>query len=578
VHLKSKGAIAILSVLFLFSGFLLVRCARPGTPAGGPKDTEPPKVVSEAPPNKTVYFNSKKAEITFNEFIQLKDASKEIFISPPMRTKPEFKVLGKKVIVEFQEELKENSTYTINFGNAIVDFTEGNPLVNFEYVFSTGGHIDSLYIPGLVLDAFDHKPVEDVIVMVYQDNNDTIALDSLPLKVPPASASKTTKEGIFRINNLAAGVYKIFALEDLNNNYIFDMPNERIAFLDSLITLTPSEFISVPADSTDTADIEAPAFQPVIEDTYTLYLFEEHDPTQKLLGKKLIGTHLLQYIFRLPADSVKITPVGFATGIPDWVIMEYGVMRDTVNFWLKPGLPDTIRVCVSAGDSLVDTARFILTGTLSDRPARRKETVTRGMSVFSNAGTGALDLNKKLRLFFALPVQDFDPDKFTLWTPTDTLSPVFSFSDSLQRQGEIEYKWLAGEFYQVIIEDSAFCDLSGSYNDSTFIRFKVRNFEDYGILLMDIILPDSRGQSVIQLMTDKEVVLRQNIITTSGLVKFEYLMPGNYKLKAIFDVNSNGKWDTGNYRKNSLPERVEYYTPALSIRANWDLKEEWKLE
>jgi len=576
--LKSKGAIPIILFFFLFSGFFLVRCARPGTPAGGPKDTEPPKVISEIPPNKTVYFNSTRATITFDEFIQLKDASKEIFISPPMRTRPEFKVQGKKIFVEFQEELKENSTYTLNFGNAIVDFSEGNPLVNFEYVFSTGGHIDSLSIPGKVLDAFNHEPQKDIIVMVYQDDNDTIPLDSLPLKVPPKSASKTTKDGIFRINNLAAGVYKIFALEDVNNNYIFDMPNERIAFLDSLITLSPRELISLPADSTDTSETEIPALQYVEEDTYTLYLFQEIDPAQKLLGKKLIGSNLIQYIFRLPENSVSISPVGFNTGIPDWYITEHGVIGDTVNFWLKPGLPDTIRICMHAGDSLVDTSRYILSRAIADRFAKRKETAPKGLGIFSNAATGALDLNKKLKLFFAIPVQDFDPGKFTLWTPTDTLAPVFSFSDSLQRQGVIDYKWLAGEFYVILIDDSAFCDLSGAYNDSTAVKFKVRNYEDYGVLLMDIGLPRSSGQYIIQFMTDKEIELKHQVITSSNQVRFEYLMPGNYKLKAIFDTNSNGKWDTGNYRKNSLPERVEYYTPALNIRANWDLQEGWKIE
>ena len=577
VHLKIKGSITVLSALFLFSGFFLARCARPGTPAGGPKDEVPPKVISAIPANRSVFFNSKDATITFNEFIQLKDPSKEIFISPPMRTRPEFKVQGKKIIVEFKEELKANSTYTLNFGNAIVDFTEGNPLVNFEYVFSTGDHIDSLSIPGKVINSFNHKPEAEIIVMVYKDDNDTIPLDSLPFRVPPKSASKTTKDGIFRINNLTAGEYKLFALEDLNNNFIFDLPNERIAFLDSMITIAPRELIVAPVDSTDTSEIAAPALQLLMEDSYTLFLFEEIDSTQKLLSKKLIGNSMLQYIFRMPADSVRIIPVDFQPGRPDWYITEFSKMKDTVNFWLNPGLPDTIKVCVSAGDSLADTARFIASRSTSERTGKRKAAAKTSLNIISNAATGALDLNKNFKLFFVIPVQDFDPVKLTLFSPTDTIIPKFIFSDTLQRQGEIEFKWSPDERYHLMIEDSAFCDLNGSYNDSTSIKFKVRAMEDYGILIINITLTDASGQYIIQLMTDKEIVIQQKIINLSEMVRFEYLMPGNYKLKAIFDANSNGKWDTGNYGIISLPEQVEYYTPALSIRANWDLQEEWLL-
>ena len=556
-----------------------MRCARPGSPAGGPKDEAPPEVVQEIPPNRSVFFNANKATISFNEFIQLKDPSKEIFISPPMRTKPLFKVQGKKVVIEFQEELKENTTYTVNFGNAVVDFTEGNPLVNFEYVFSTGDHLDSLSIPGQILNAFNHKPEEAIVVMVYQDDNDTIPLDSLPFRIPPKSASKTTEDGIFRINNLSAGEYKLFALEDLNNNYIFDIPNERIAFLDSLITISPVEVIGVSADSTDTTEVAVPGLRLLTENTYTLYLFEEVDSVQRLLSKKLYGKSLLQYIFRQPADPVTITPVGFQPDRPDWYILEYNQLKDTVNFWLRPGLPDTIRVCVAAGDSLVDTTRYILSRQAPERLVKRREEVTEGMRIFPNVLAGALDLNKNLTLQFAIPVQDFNPGKLTLFTPADTISPPFTFSDSIRRKGEVGYKFLPDEYYQLVIEDSAFSDLSGSYNDSTSVKFKVRTMEAYGILIMNITLPDTSSQYILQLMTDKEeIIIQQKTITRPGLVRFEYLMPGNLKLKAVFDANSNGRWDTGKYSINSLPERVEYYSPALSIRANWDLQEEWKLE
>lgn len=578
VHLKIKGDTAVLAVLFLFSGLFLARCARPGTPAGGPKDEEPPVIVSAIPPNRTVFFDFTKATLSFDEFIQLKNPSKEIFISPPMKTRPEFKVQGKKLIIEFKEGLRENSTYTINFGNALIDYTESNPLENFEYVFSTGAYIDSLSIPGKVLNALDHKPEPEILVMVYQDDNDTIPLDSLPFRVQPKSASKTTKEGVFRINNLAVGKYKLFALEDLNNNYIFDLPNERIAFLDSLVTIYPPDVAVMSLDSADTAMIAPPSFQVLTEDSYTLFLFQEADTVQKLLGKKLFGRNLLQYIFRLPADSIRITPVDFQPDSAEWYLTEFGKMKDTVSFWLKPGLPDTMRICLNEGDRLTDTTRFIVSGHAAVKTVKRREEAKDALVVLSNVFAGSLDFNKNLQLFFPVPVKDFEPSLITLYTATDTIIPVFEFSDSLQKKGEIRYKFLPGEIYQVLIEDSAFCDLGGLCNDSTNIRFKVRSAEDYGLLLLNLILPDTAsGQYIIQLMNDKEIVVREEIATKPGVVRFEYLMAGNYKLKVIFDTNANSRWDTGNYGANSLPERVEYYTPAVIIRANWDLQEDWPL-
>jgi len=582
MHFKRNIYSGFPFLLIVVSAFALVQCARQGSPSGGPKDETPPSVISEVPPNRTVYFNFPQATITFSEFVSLKDPAKEIFISPPMRTKPEYKVNGKKIIIEFQEELKENSTYTINFGNAIVDFTEGNPLVNYEYVFSTGGHIDSLSIPGKVLNALDHKPEPGIIVMVYQDDNDTIPLDSLPYRVPPRSASKTTKEGVFSINNLAEGKYLLFALEDQNNNYIYDMPNERIAFLDTLLTLAAPEISTdtIPADSlnADTAIAELISVKTSPEYSNILYLFSEQNYKQKILSKKMIGKNLVQYIFQVPVDSFAVHPVGFDPGRPDWYMPEYGVLKDTVNVWLNPGLPDTLRLWAQAADSVSDTTRFIRTGSVTDVKSRRKETVSNDLKIYSNTLAGAFDLNKKLMLSFAVPIEDYDPSHIFLYSSIDTIIPEIYFPDSLKRKAIVDHTWLPGEFYQLIIEDSVFCDLGSAFNDSTAIKFKVRLNEDYGILIMNIIKSELNGQFIVQLMTDKEVLVREKIIASAQQVQFDYLMPGVYKVKVIFDRNSNGKWDTGNYITHSQPEKVEYYTATLNIRANWDQQEEWNLD
>ncbi len=600
-----KGFPALLIVLGLLGGLLLVRCAKQGTPVGGPKDETPPEMVSAIPPDRTLYFSEEKITITFNEFVQLKDPAKEIFVSPPMKLKPLYKVQGKKVLIEFQEELKENTTYTINFGNAVTDYTEGNPYVNFEYVFSTGGQIDSLYIPGKVINAFDLKPEQGILVMVYRDENDTIPLDSLPLRVSPNSASKSTKDGSFRINNLAAGEYLIFALEDMNNNFIFDLPNERIAFLDSLVIVEPpvyepvifsgsdtlvsdtiaidtlvSEFVFTDTITTDSLEEEEPAFQIINERSYTLRLFEQADSVQKIISKKLVNASLLQYVFKLPVDSLPLIPVGFQPDSAEWYMTEFGTKRDTVNFWLKQGLPDTIRVCINLPDSLSDTSKYIISKVRPEKQAlsRKKENLGPSVGITPNSYAGMLDYYKDFRLTFTTPLQAYDTSRLSLFTPSDTLIPRFSLTDSLKRHGMLHFRLTPGEIYVLNADDSAFLDISGAYSDSAFFRFKVRSPEDYGVLTMKINAPEIRGSLIIELLTEKEILVESHSIQQSGNITFDHVLPGNYKLRAIFDENSNGKWDTGNYPSRILPEIVEYYPVALSVRANWDMQEEWKIE
>jgi hypothetical protein len=232
---------------------------------------------------------------------------------------------------------------------------------------------------------------------------------------------------------------------------------------------------------------------------------------------------------------------------------------------------------MQAGPSITDTSRFVMSRATADLKSRKRDAAPDMMSITSNTFAGAFNLNQELTLSFAIPLEDFDSSGIRLFTPADTLVPEFIFHDTLQRKGKINYQWQPGELYHLLITDSVFCDLSGAYNDSTSIRFKVRTLEDYGTLAMNVTVPEMTGQLMIQLLTDKEIKVQQKTLSASGVVQFRYVMPGNYKLKMIFDENSNGKWDSGNYRKYSLPERIEYYDTPLNIRSNWDLQEDWQV-
>jgi uncharacterized protein (DUF2141 family) len=552
------------------------RCAHQGSLAGGPKDIVPPTAIEAEPPDRTTSFSADRITITFYEFITLKNPAKEIFISPPMQTRPEYKAQGKKLVVEFKEELKSNSTYTINFGNSVTDFTEGNVLSNFEYVFSTGLVIDSLSISGRVLNAFDLKPEADIIAMVYTDDNDTLPLDSLPIYVPPKSASRTDKEGKFRINNLAPGAYKLIALQDLNNNFYYDLPNERMAFLDSLVRLKPPEKDTLFDEEPDTTFQLPGAALLSRGDVYELYMFEKVDSSQKLLGKKHIGSGKLQYVFRMPVDTFLISLADDTTSRQDWYIPEFSKNRDTVDLWLKPGLPDTLEVRMFAGDSISDTSKFYLSQ--PERGGKQKKEDLKYVKFIPSTRAGALNINQELRLVFSTPLQSIDTTRILLKSTADSLSPSVIFENEIRRAVTVQHQWIPGEAYKLILDDSAFTDQSGLVNDSIMLSFKVRSPEDYGLLMLNIEIPDAPGVYIIQLMDAKEAVLKELTITKSGIVRFEYLIPGNYKVKAIHDINQNGKWNPGDYKKNLLPEKVQYYPNEISIRANWDLQEDWQLK
>ena len=202
-----------------------------------------------------------------------------------------------------------------------------------------------------------------------------------------------------------------------------------------------------------------------------------------------------------------------------------------------------------------------------------------GFGLKTNILTGTIGYQKNLEIFFSTPIVAIDSSRMILNSPTDTLTPVFVFTDTLQKNGEIRYDWVQGDSYHLIINDSTFTDLGGNYNDSIAYRFRFRTPEDYGFLFINILLPDSLSTPfIIQLMNEKELIIHQKTIKESGKVKFEYLLPGKYKLKAISDINANGKWDSGRYTTALLPEKVWNFSAPIEIRANWDLQEDWQLK
>lgn len=580
----------------------VTRCAQPGTPGGGPKDIAPPEVLATSPPNGKPNFIGNKFSITFNEFIELDNINQKMMISPPMDKLPDFKLKSKSLYVKFNEELKENTTYSVYFGDAIVDLTEKNPLLNYTYIFSTGATVDSMSLQGRVISAFDLVPVEEVFVMLYVDNNDTLPLDSLPLAVKPFYLSRTDVNGNFRLNGLANEDYLMFAVTDLNGNYFYDQPGEEIAFIDSMVT---PEYIAPPVIDSTIIDslrvvyklLEPDSVDALIDSIYLdpinstehklskhiLTLFNEVDTTQQLLKVQLLRKNALIFSFSMPAEDIFIEPVNFN---PDtlWYLEEFSKNKDTLTWYLKSLPIDTLElVFYYRGDTLDHQfIRLDPKKKLPDGESRKqnKEDIEKKeyLGFKSSIGKGTLPLDKQPKISFYHPLSTIYGDSILFIAGEDSIyNPELRFIDSLKRKILFPIKLEETMKYSIFLPDSSFIDWNGFFNEKKRLSFNTLSLRDYGVLIL-VLKPELKQNFILQLMTDKEVLLREFYFNNDTTLTLEYLNPGPYILKLIYDTNGNRVWDSGNYTEKRQAERVFYFPKELVIRGNWEIEEVWLID
>jgi hypothetical protein len=576
---------------FLFS------CAHPVNPGGGLKDFKAPVVLESIPENGSANFGVDRFTIEFNEFIKLEDVQNQVLISPPLNETPDFKIKGKSLLVKFNENLKPNTTYSVYFGDAITDITEGNPVSNYTYIFSTGVYVDSLSMQGVVVEAFNHKPVEDCFVMLYKDNNDTISLDSLPLNLRPYYLSKTDESGRFRFNGLGDDEYLLFAILDMNSSLSFDQPNEKIAFLDSLInpsyvvkpiidsTLTDSTLV-VDADLVADVDtIQTPVSDSLLKlndnlfssqlETYELFLYQQKDTILKLLSSKVIRDNTLQFAFNLPADDVVITTLNFSDR-ELWYVSETSKDKDTIT-WYYHNLPmDTLEVLMKNQSDTLELLTIRLKKPKFGK--KKKEEVALPLTWTANPASKILKPNTNMRIDFNQPIEIIKFDSAVLISGSDTiLKPPFYFTDSLKMQIEIPIENKEATKYKIAISDSSIYDWNALANEDMLLNFSTRALSEYGNLNVNITNP-LHEKVIVQLLNEKEDVLEQSFFAGDTVLVYKYLNPTIHKLKVIYDENANGKWDAGNYLKKIQAERIDYFGKELKLRANWDIEEDWELD
>jgi len=525
--------------LVLLATLFLTQCANVVAPTGGPKDTTPPEVTEAKPENHCTGFEGRKIELTFDEYVTLNNASQEVLISPPMATKPDIKLTGKTVSVKFKESLRPDATYTIRFGDAIKDLHEGNVFKDFVYTFSTGDHLDSLSIAGKIVNADDEKAASGMFVGLYDEDSDSLFFQ--PTSRVPDFITKTDKDGAFRFDGLPDKCFLVFALDDVNSNLFFDMPNEKVAFIDTLVS--PYDTVGL-----------------------TLNAFVEEDTTQMLLEKKLVEEGLLRFSFRHPADKVQFT---FPDTYPDsfQMVKVWSKEMDTLSCYFTPKVIDSLSVFIHYDTLINDSTRYSLLFRETVKPKR-------------GVNPKVLKVGTNLRNKLLLPGQDFIlrfPEPIVDVKPYDSL--CFVQYDDYGMEYCLILDVNDSVNYNVNLPDSIFFSIRGRTNDSLSFQFKRALESDYGNIFVQVAQPMGQ-QSVIQLLNSRSKVIEQCVVNdTLQRVEFTRLAAEKYKLRAIIDTDRNGRWSTGNYHRRFLPEAILPYKDELDVKAGWDidLDEVWEL-
>ena len=619
--------------LMTLVGLMLAACANIGSPEGGPRDYTPPTVLKTSPAPGSVNFTGNKVEITFDEIVNLKDQQKKVIISPAPRTMPLIRTVGKKVTVEFRDTLEPNTTYVIDFSNAIEDNNESNQLDGYTFAFSTGDVIDTLAVSGIVLRANDLEPMQHIIVGLHSNLDDS-AFTSLPLE----RVSRTNDRGKFTIRNLKPGSYHVFALNDVDGDYRMAR-TEDIAFLDTIVVPTTSEYTS--QDTVFTFDRR---IDTVMTATHTLYLpndlllcmFNEGYKSHYVKQTSRPANNLLHVLFAAPNDSLpQLDIIRPADHARDWCRVEHTPANDSIFYWITDSAlikTDTLIVGMTylrtvSDDSLelvTDTVRFGYRKPSSqvkeeekkakehEERAKRLEqlldkqekTVAQGKELSEGeleelkelqranpdetpklkmelVKAGAIDVGDSIILKFDAPIAAIDPGgvhlevrRDTLWVPFQGNLPQFRpVSDGNLMRYWLPVTTLPDSTYRLTIDSAAVTSVYGLHNVHLSKELKVRGLEEYANVYFKVNVPDG---AFVELLTSSEKLVR-TVPVSNGNFELLNVSPGTYYLRLTIDSNGNGKWDTGNYRDHLQPEEVYYYPNKLRLRRNWDLDETWNI-
>lgn len=590
---------------------LVASCARMGQPDGGWYDEVPPRVVGATPGERATKVNQQKLEIRFSEYIKVDNPTENIIFCPPQLEMPEIKATGKSVKIELKDTLMPNTTYTIDFSNAISDNNEGNPMGNYTYVFSTGEQIDTLEVSGYVLEAETLEPVKGSLVGLYSNLEDSAFTTQPMLRV-----GRTDGDGQFRIRGIAPGKYRIFSLMDSDGDYKLSQRGEMLGYSHDIIVPTCKPDIyqdTIWMDSLRISDIKRVPYTHFLPDDVCIRAF-----TQKLTDRYLIKTERqnpekFSVYFSTPSDTLpKLRALNFNDSAA--FVIETSEQIDTITYWLKDTTlvnQDTLRVemTYSMTDSLgamieqTDTidllpkisyekrqklkADKIEEWTKKAEKERKKGREPRERHPDSLALKTEIVIpskmapNQNITLRFETPLQKLDTAAIHLYSKIDTLwyvSPVEIVKEGLPpRTYMIKGEWRPGIEYSLEIDSAAFTDIYGTVSDPVTQGVKIASEEDFGSLFVNMRGIRNDSAQVIVEMLDKSGNMKAQSIAQDGTAEFYYVQAGEYYLRCIIDVNRNGKWDTGDYDLDLQPEEVYYLPESVECKEKWDITKDFNI-
>lgn len=543
-------------IYFVLLCILLQQCAKQTAPTGGPTDEAPPILESSSPQHEQTNVKNSKITLTFDEAIQLNNAREEIIITPSVGKKFEVTYNKNKVEIDLKTDLKENTTYNINFREAIQDLTEKNP-ATVKLAFSTGTYIDSLRINGKVQDALTEKTAANFTVALAE------ASDTFNIFKHPASwITLTDKKGFFSLENLKPGNYIIYAFDDRSKNLIVDSKSEKYGFIGQNIQLSKNV------------------------DSVRINIFKLDINKLKLITARPTFAY-----FNLRFSK---SLIDYAITSMDSTKKIYSTLEsDLSTIKLYNTIPDldSLQIRVHASDSLnnsVDTLvymKFPKKESTRDKLNVKNETATvqENNSLFSS------------QVIFTKPITGFNPD--SVYIEVDSLNHVrfakedFTWDtrltqltiskkipinilfpkDTSTSESVKPSKTVKKKETNLIFKKGAFISVEKDTVATLTTRVNQLKLEATSIIETKV---ETKENFIVQILNKNGVVLYERLNQKES--SFEHLAPDTYTIRAVIDLNKNGKWDPGDFSTRKEPEPIIYYrnpkgVKDVSIKANWHL-------
>ena len=602
-------------LLCLLALLLTAACASIGNPDGGRFDETPPRVVGSSPADGAVNVSKRKVQILFDEYVKLEKASEKVVISPPQIEPANVRADGKRVKVDFYDSLRANTTYTIDFSDAIEDNNEGNPMGQYTFSFSTGDVIDTMQVSGRVLNAADLEPIKGIMVGLYPA--DSTWNDTLFRTRPFLRVSRTNGEGRFTIKGVKDGAYRVRALEDKDGDFVFSQKNERVAF-DTTVYVTGSfpdvRMDTVWRDSLWYDSIRVVPYTHYTPDDVLLLAFLEDGQERHLLKTAYPEPTNFTFYFTAPSDSTpRIKGLNFDDRC---LVADASLKNDTVTFWVTDTAlihrqdtlsmilsymeTDTLGQLVVTNDTLDLSPKTTYAKIAAERSKqikawekdreRRQKKAKKPLPYEENpyertwleAGfkpSGSLAPNQNVRYLAKEPILEVDTTKIHFYVKKDTdwlPAPFLFMPEERSAKSYMLYaEWEPGQKYRFVMDTAAVVSVLEHESKSVRQEFHVRAVEEYGSIFIHVISPDTGV--VVQLLSKNDKVEAQQRTDKEGNADFFFMKPGEYYMRCYVDANGNGQWDTGDYASGLQPERVYYFGKPLPLKAQWDLRQDWDI-